>query len=215
MTKLNKEMRERIRTIYSEESTTMRELALEYGVTSYTINQIIHESPIEVLPTDDKRIDIIKLMLKYGFYSRYEIKNRYGITLETIDNILQDIDTPIQYILTPQHLQIIREKYKSGWSIPMIADDIKFHPLLVEEIVTYESKFLTPFVNEVPLRWSGQSHIARLYLSGKYSTKEIAFIMATTSYHVGQVIAHRGQSDKDRARINREAYLRQTSDKNN
>jgi len=207
MTKLNNEQRERVRTIYAENNKTMRELAFEFRVSADTIRRTVHEKSIDVLPTDEKRIEIIKLMLHYRIYTRRDLKERFGITIESMDAILNGKDVPFEYELTPRHLEIIREKYNSGWTINMIANDIRYHPLLIEEIVTFTSKFLTPFIREVPLRWSGQTHIVNLYLTGKYSTQEIAFIIATTPYHIGQVIAHRGQADKDRARTNREKYL--------
>jgi len=212
MTKFNKIQREKLKTMYKEENMSMSELALRYGASTSTIFKIIHEPRTEILsndtsPDNDKRIDIIKLMLHYRMYTRRDLKERFGITIESMDAILDGKDVPFEYELTPRHLEIIREKYNSGWTIKMIANDIRYHPFLIEEIVTFTSKFLTPFIREVPLRWSGQTHIVNLYLTGKYSTQEIAFIIATTPYDVGQVITHRGQADKDRARTNREKYL--------
>jgi predicted DNA-binding protein YlxM (UPF0122 family) len=199
MENLNSSQRERIKTIYAENNTTMRELAYRFGVATKTIHNIIHEMPIDISPNDEKRVDIIRQMIKYNLYTKEQIKHRFGISIESMDK-------DFEYILTPVHLDIIRKRYAEGWTISMIATDTGYHPLLIEEIVTCKSKFLTPF-KTYPLGWSGQSHIVDLYLTGKYSTKEIAFIIATAPYDVGQVIAHRGQGDKDRARINREKYL--------
>ena len=199
MENLNNSQREKIRIIYAENNTTMRELAHQFKVTMGTIHNIIHETPIDISPNDEKRIDIIKQMIRYRLYTKEQIKHRFGISIESMDK-------DFEYILTPAHLDIIRKHHAEEWTINMIATDTGYHPLLIEEIVTCESKFLTPF-KTYPLGWSGQSHIVDLYLTGKYSTKEIAFIIATTPYDVGQVIAHRGQADKDRARVNREKYL--------